>query len=62
MRRVDGINMSFLSKLQETVKERSLVCCSPWVAELGHDLTTEYVTCQKKLKIIFEYIPHINLV
>ena len=33
MRRLDGITDSMnksLSKLQETVKDRSLACCSPW--------------------------------
>ena len=33
MRRLDNITDSMdmnVSKLQETVKERSLACCSPW--------------------------------
>ena len=36
MRWLDGITDSMdmsLSKLREIVRERSLVCCSPWVAK-----------------------------
>ena len=37
----DSMDMS-LSKLQETVKDGSLTCCSPlWSQGVGHDLATE---------------------
>ena len=40
MRWLDGTTNSMdmsLSKLQEIVKDRSLVCCSPWGRRVGHD-------------------------
>ena len=40
MRWLDGTTNSMdmsLSKLREIVKDRSLVCCSPWGRRVGHD-------------------------
>ena len=67
MRWLDGITDSVdmsLSKLQETVKGRQALCCSPWGHRVKHDLATDqqqrkgkpYLSHYFSLLLVVKYI------